>query len=64
MKVDMSPEAITRRLQQTSQLRDLCLALAAGRKLSETGRVTTTSSAPSSSDANISPDSNADGRSN
>ena len=27
MKVDMSPEAVTWRLQMTSQLRDLCIAL-------------------------------------
>jgi hypothetical protein len=27
MKVDMSPEAVTRRLKQTSELRRLCLAL-------------------------------------
>ena len=27
MKVDMSPEAITRRLKLTSELRDLCIAL-------------------------------------
>jgi hypothetical protein len=31
MKVDMSPEAITRRLRQTSELRRLCLALAGER---------------------------------
>ena len=28
MKIDMSPEAITMRLKQTSQLRRLCIALA------------------------------------
>ena len=27
MKVDMSPEAVTRRLRQTSELRTLCLTL-------------------------------------
>ena len=27
MKIDMSPHAITIRLQRTSQLRDLCIAL-------------------------------------
>lgn len=27
MKVDMSPEAVTRRLKQTEELRRLCLAL-------------------------------------
>jgi len=26
-KVDMSPEAVTRRLRKQSQLRDMCLAL-------------------------------------
>jgi hypothetical protein len=33
MKVDMSPEAVTRRLRQTSELRRLCLALA-GKRIS------------------------------
>lgn len=28
MKIDMSPAAVTLRLKQVSQLRDLCLALA------------------------------------
>lgn len=28
MKVDMSPEAVTRRLRQVSELRRLCLSLA------------------------------------
>ena len=31
MKVDMSPQAITARLRQTSELRHLCLALGAKR---------------------------------
>ncbi len=31
MKVDMSPEAITKRLKQSSELRRLCLALAGER---------------------------------
>lgn len=31
MKVDMSPEAITKRLKQCSELRRLCLALAGER---------------------------------
>lgn len=30
MKIDMSPEAVTLRLQQVEQLRRVCLALAAG----------------------------------
>lgn len=29
--IDMSPEAVTRRLQQVDELRDLCLALAGPR---------------------------------
>jgi hypothetical protein len=32
MKVDMSAEAVTRRLRQASELRDLCLALAGPRR--------------------------------
>jgi hypothetical protein len=31
MKPDMSPQAVTRRLRQTSELRRLCLALGKGR---------------------------------
>jgi hypothetical protein len=31
MKVDMSPQAITARLKQTSELRRLCIALGAKR---------------------------------
>jgi len=38
MKIDMSPEAVSRRLRQVSQLRRLCLSLAsssAGREVAQ-----------------------------
>lgn len=35
MKVDMSPRAIDNRLLRVSELRDLCLALAKSKKITE-----------------------------
>lgn len=38
MKIDMSPEAVTRRLRQVDELRELCLSLAdtsIGRRIRE-----------------------------
>jgi hypothetical protein len=47
-KVDISSEAITRRLRQTEQLRELCLSLMKAKKISDKNRAKEKSDAENS----------------